>query len=193
MKPFIDKKFHFTAPLQRPEALHTGKNQEWLQACRLVEAHNEQRLEALRTLLDQQFDNEFWQYEKEARISRLFQDLNITLLPEEKIEAKRERGYMTAYEEFIFQSLKRHYTLFRQVNIDGRYIDFLVVLSKPYRLWALEVDGDIHRRKAVADTDASKEIHLSRLGIYLIRLSNRCITKDHRQAVDRVIEELRQG
>lgn len=179
--------------LKDPEPFFRQKREEWLQACQLVEKHNEARHLQLKALLSQNHENEFWKFEREAQIAWLFDALNISLLTDSEIEDKRQNSFVTVYEEFIFQSLKRHYPLFRQVAVDGHNIDFLVVLSKPYRLWAIEVDGGIHRRQAVAARDRSKEAHFARLGIHLIRVSNRFITKAHRQAVDQVLEVLRQA
>ncbi len=67
-------------------------------------------------------------------------------------------------------------------------IDILLVAPKTNMLWAIEVDGSIHRTKTISNNDKRKVDQLTASGVSVIRVTNFYIGHHLEKAVSKIIE-----
>ena len=170
------------------ESYRTRRRNEWLESCAEPKRHNEERnrqlgeFNAKRHLLSSEFNAHVY----ESKLRRLLQVVRANVSSD---EAKCSSQYTTVYEHSIYDALKpKIRNTFHQVIIDARSIDILCIPDDMSAVWAIEIDGGIHRRKVKIDRDFATEQRLSELGVSLIRVPNYMVSKSPEVCSSKILE-----
>jgi very-short-patch-repair endonuclease len=105
------------------------------------------------------------------------------------IKAKELRKHMTDAEELLWNELK-HRKLFKSKFRRQHPIDIFIVDFYCHELkLVIEVDGEIHLEKEVAEYDDGRTFDLEKHGIRILRFTNERVFKD----LSGVINEIREA
>ena len=107
------------------------------------------------------------------------------------IKAIELRNSMTEAEELLWKELSNRQIFKekfrRQHPLDIFILDFY---CHKYRL-AIEIDGDIHLEKDIKEYDEGRTHDLEKLGIRVLRFTNKEVTEDIVGVKRRILEEIR--
>ncbi len=100
------------------------------------------------------------------------------------------RNNMTLAEKILWEELKKR-EIFksrwkRQHPIDIFVVDFY---CHKYKL-AIEVDGEIHLNEEIREHDDGREHDIEKLGIKILRFTNREVFEDIRKVKNRILDEI---
>ena len=144
-----------------------------------------------RNQYDKIFDNnDFFVYKKAYFMSKIFKKLDMTLSDDKSIEDDISNGYVTTYELLLYEKLRYKSWIYRQVIIKGYSIDFVLFNFDDNKMWAIEVDGGIHRTLYKFNKDNNCENELNKIGISLIRVSNSLISKNIENVVEKIVRTM---
>ena len=102
--------------------------------------------------------------------------------------AKQLRGNMTAQEKHLWYDLLKRLpvTVKRQHIINNYIVDFYI----PQNNMVIEVDGLQHRSPEMKAEDAKRDAELARLGISVVRYSNKDINENFRNVTADLLSRL---
>lgn len=136
---------------------------------------------------DKSFDvSDFDLFKKRYFINNIVNKFNITVSNNETVERDIAAGFVTTYELILYEKLRGKVWMFRQVMINGYSLDFLLFNLDTNKIWAVEVDGGIHRMLHKYNKDKECAEELNGIGISLIRVSNSLISSN----IDSVVEKI---
>jgi very-short-patch-repair endonuclease len=160
----------------------------WNKKVEQANAHNA-NLKSKISEYDNIFDeNDFILFKKRYFIAQIVNKLNITVKDNKTIEDDITKGYVTTYELLLYEKLLGKVWMYRQVVILGYSLDFLLFNLETNKIWAVEVDGGIHKLLHKFNRDKECEEELGRLGVSLIRVSNSLIGKNVESVVDNILK-----
>lgn len=163
---------------------------EWKIDCDKAKQANVDRNRLIKGYSKTDYAQEFDEFVLKERIKRAFKDNAITCQSDSEIRKIYEKGYLSSYENLLFENLAKIYPSYQQAKYKGYMIDILLVAPKTNMLWAIEVEGSIHRRKKIAERDADKVAHLTATGVSVIRVTNFYIGHHLEKAVARITETI---
>lgn len=162
---------------------------EWLKDLRDKQERNsktEKVLEELNGKRNSGSFEEFDSYVNGSRLNELFQAVRLAI--GSKTDSRISQ-YVTVYEHSVYDALKlRIKNVYHQAKIDGISIDIICIPSSMSAVWAIEIDGGIHRQKIKVDRDSEVERRLNNLGVSLIRIPNHLISKSVNNCIDKILE-----
>ena len=161
---------------------------EWKIARDKANQENEKRTTLVKGYSETEYADEYQKFVLNERIQKSFKDNKITSKTSDEILEMFEKGYVSSYENLLFENLSKVYPAYQQVKYHGFLIDILLVAPKTNLLWAIEVDGNIHRTKTISKNDAKKVDLLTTYGVSVIRVSNFYVGHHLEKAVNRIIE-----
>ena len=107
------------------------------------------------------------------------------------LKAVELRNNMTMAESVLWEELRNRknfrYKWRRQHPVDIFIVDFY---CHRYKL-VIEVDGEIHQNLVVSERDAGRQHEIEKLGITILRFSNKEILEDTGKVLGRIIQEMR--
>lgn len=163
------------------------ETRKWNNKIKKANAHNE-NIKLQIQEYDNSFDNnDFELFKKRYFINEIVNKFNITVSNNETVERDIAAGFVTTYELLLYEKLRGKVWMFRQVMINGYSLDFLLFNLETNKIWAVEVDGGIHRmlHKYNKDNECAEE--LNGIGISLIRVSNSLISSNIDSVVDKIL------
>jgi very-short-patch-repair endonuclease len=165
----------------------SDETRKWDEKVEQVNKHN-LNIKSKMHEYDRLFDNnDFEQFKKRYFINIIVNKLNIAVKDKAAVERDILDGYVTTYELLLYEKLLGKVWMFRQVIIKGHSLDFLLFNLDSNKIWALEVDGGIHRmlHKFNKDNECAEE--LNKIGISIIRVSNSLISSNIDNVVERIL------
>ena len=154
------------------EAFTKKKHDEWVKKLAAIKKKNKYRKDIIKKFPKQLLEPEYSSYIKSKQIEYIFNKLNISFAFEDEILQMIKSGYLTTYEEILYDHLKGNFFVLRQIHLDKMSYDLLLISSTNGHLWIIEIDGNIHRFERIKERDKLKEELALRKGISLIRIPN---------------------
>ncbi len=155
----------------------------WQKDFEEAKAKNREREEKLKSYSKYHLSKEYNLFISRKQSEYIFDKCNISFIPEDEIQRRIRSGFLTIYEQIVYNNLKQNLTIYRQINIEGFSFDLLVISPTTNLIWIIEVDGPIHRRKIIVEIDKEKELLANSKGISLIRITNKYIANNLEKAL----------
>lgn len=190
-KEYMKTSGFFERLFNNQETAFTSKMMaDWRTECSRIEHHNLQRERSIKSFNKANFASEFERYNDECKLNYLSIKHNITFSSASENAAAQKKGYLTFYENILYERLKNKFLCFQQVSIKNAKYDILALSKQKKCLWVIEVDGIIHRFQSIYDKDKNNQSFLLNSGFSLIRISNFEIKRNLNNVVDKVSREL---
>ena len=162
--------------------------EKWRKEARFAEENNLQREAIKQKYPPSTFDVEFNSYKHKKAFSDCVKRWGITYKTDQEVNDLVKQGYVTQYENVLYTNLSKSLHVLRQAGIKGHHVDLLIFSPKAKTVFAIEVDGGIHKRENVSIRDIRKEDALRAAGISLIRVSNNYIGSNLAKATEDILE-----
>jgi len=154
------------------ETFKKKKHDEWIKKLAVIKEKNKNRDVIINKFSRRLLESEYNSYIKSKQIEYIFNKLNISFASDEEILQMIQQGYLTIYEQILYNYIKRKFLVYRQVNLDNLSYDLLLISLRSGYLWIIEIDGNIHSFEIVKERDEVKEALAIRKGISVIRMTN---------------------
>ena len=169
------------------------KRQEWEILCQIARDKKAKREALIRKFSKSENRNDYQAYIYSKQLEQTFKKNNISFKAASEVDKLIRDGYVTSYEQILYDNLKNHFPIYRQATIKGYSIDLLVAVPKTNKLWAIEVDGGIHLRETIIEKDHMKEELILKSGISIIRVTNYYIGRKLEKVLNEIIAKVTEG
>lgn len=192
-KDIINKYKIFSIPFIRKNMVARKMSYEkdmWLKRYQFISYYNyliENKKERYDLLFS---EDEFNIYKVIYFINIFLKTHNISLADESIFNDLHNENFITDYELLFYEKIKHKYIVLRQCTIDGYSTDFLLFNTYSNHVYAIQVDGGIHRREKVRNIDMKSRNLLMDKGISLIRISNNILSRNIEKAISKLEEEI---
>ena len=173
------------------DSYRARRRQEWLSACANPKSQNEKRERLVKQLNAKRasMQKEFESYAYDARVAKILIAIRASL--PNVTRQIRSSNFLTVYERVVYDHLSPQLkNTYPQAIIDGSSIDILCISDDLSSVWAIEIDGGIHRREGKIKTDRAVERKLKQLGVSLIRIPNYMVTRDQERCVKQILSAI---
>ena len=179
----------FNSDFDRFKARRRDKYQ---QRVRYIQARNRERQQLIEehSAKRKSITKEFEEFADKFRVRSILAQINAS----SSGEANERSPFVSVYERSLFQEIKRHVRFaLHQVKLDEKHVDILCITEDGLDVWAIEVDGGIHRRENKIESDHALEEHLQRIGVSLIRVPNSVVSRDVESCCKEILAILNTG
>jgi len=183
--PFWKRLFSYTLAKFTQE-----KRREWMTLCHIAREQNKLREALIKKISGYKYKEEYQSYIYSKQIEQCFRKHGIVIKTEIKIDEMIKDGYITSYEQVLYENLKLSFPVYRQITINDYSFDLIVAVPQTNKLWIIEVDGVIHRRKRIIEKDHEKDNLVLRNGISLIRVTNYYIKRNLEEVLNKITTKI---